>query len=125
LSGIEIDWEQLHDLSGHDPDFERELLQLFLQDSQQQLVQLELAWAESSLNRIRPIAHHIKGAGANVGANAIAQWARQIETAARDQQPVEIQTALKELRSSIEQLKTYLESHLENHMESGNLLESP
>lgn len=116
MSGIEIDWEQLHDLSGHDPDFERELLQLFLQDSQQQLAQLEVAWAELSLNRIRHIAHHIKGAAANVGANAIAQWARQIETAARDQRPVEIPIPLEELRSSIERLKTY--------MESGNPLES-
>jgi HPt (histidine-containing phosphotransfer) domain-containing protein len=104
----DINWNQLHDLSGHDPAFERELLQIFLQDTQTQLARLEAAWAIGDFVEVRLTAHHIKGASANVGAVTLAKWAAQIETAAREQQPDPIQAGVKQLGDSFERLRQKL-----------------
>lgn len=104
----DIDWEQLHELSGHDQEFEQELLQIFLQDSVEQVLHLQTAWAAGNLGEIRQIAHHIKGASANVGAVVISGWAAQIEMAARDNRGETIGRSLDELSQGVEKLKAYL-----------------
>ncbi|HEY9762155.1 MAG TPA: Hpt domain-containing protein [Trichocoleus sp.] len=105
---FEIDWEQLHELSGQDAAFEQELLQLFLEDSLEQMNYLQQAWDQENLPNIRQIAHHIKGASANVGATQISQSAAQIEIAARDGLTENILIPLEELSQSLNRLKLYL-----------------
>ncbi|HEY9881133.1 MAG TPA: Hpt domain-containing protein [Leptolyngbyaceae cyanobacterium] len=107
---IEIDWEQLHELSGHDAAFEQELLQLFIEDSLAQLTHLQQAWSQENFPGMRRIAHHIKGASANVGAVQISQSAAQIELAARDAVKASIQVPLEELTRSLHRLQHYLEN---------------
>lgn len=107
---IEIDWEQLHDLSGQDTVFEQELLQLFLKDSLEQMTYLQQAWHQENLLDIRQIAHHIKGASANVGATRISQAAAQLEIAARDGMKESIPVPLEELGQNLERFRLYLEN---------------
>lgn len=104
----DINWKQLHELSGNDQAFEQELLQIFMEDSHEQLGRLSAAWADGDLNQVRQVAHHIKGASANVGAIAIAHWASQIEAAARSSTADPIAAALDELSQSLQQLEQYI-----------------
>nr|WP_277882474.1 Hpt domain-containing protein [Pseudanabaena sp. FACHB-2040] len=81
------------------------MLQIFLKDSQGQITYLESAWSSHDLAEVRQIAHHIKGASANVGAVTLSTLAAQIEVAARNQQPEAIPQALASLSQSLERLQ--------------------
>ncbi len=74
-----IDAAYLDRVTGGDRQFQRELLQVFVQDCQEQLPQLRQAVAAGNAEDLRKIAHRLKGAGANVGAQAFCQAARELE----------------------------------------------
>jgi len=74
-----IDWEYLHQISDHDPDFEQELLEVFIADTQIHLANIQAAASAQDSQGVRQEAHYIKGASANVGATAIHQLAARLE----------------------------------------------
>jgi CheY-like chemotaxis protein len=61
------------------PDFERELLHMFVRNSQDQIKQLQQAIATDNLQQVEHIAHYLKGASANVGAKLIHTASAQLE----------------------------------------------
>ena len=103
-----INLEQLHQLSGQDPEFELELLQLFIEDSVNQLKNLKIAIANQDTESIRNIAHYLKGASANLGANSMYQSAFQLEGVARDHQLDTAETLLTELKVGLNQVQDYV-----------------
>jgi hypothetical protein len=74
-----IDSAYLDQVSGGDRGFQRELLQVFIQDCETQLPQLRQAIAGYDAERMRRVAHRLKGASSNVGANAFCQVVRELE----------------------------------------------
>lgn len=100
-----IDHQQLESLSGGDEAFEAELLDIYLQDMQQQLQQLELVMAAAKWNQAGELAHYIKGASANVGAVSIAAIAADIETVAGSDQPESMLKFLAHLRQQVDALR--------------------
>ncbi|NEP17332.1 MAG: Hpt domain-containing protein [Leptolyngbya sp. SIO4C1] len=97
---IPFDWQQLSQLAGDDPEFELELLQLFLSDVQASLGQLANAIAVGDTVSAEQIAHYIKGASANVGAIALAAEAAQLEQRAQQGQLTQVQPSLEQLKVS-------------------------
>lgn len=79
----EFDWQQLRQLAGEDPDFEAELLSIFLKDAKSRLKALGAAIEAHDAAAVEEIAHSLRGASANVGASALARSAQQLEHAAR------------------------------------------
>lgn len=106
-----IDRQQLSDLSGGDAGFEAELLQVFIADTLDQLQALEQAIAGANWTQTLQIAHHIKGASANVGAIAIAAAAAEVETAGHRQQSKVILSALARLKQQVSELQSYLQAN--------------
>lgn len=78
----DFDWQQLNQLAGEDPDFETELLAIFLADAEASLSRIEGAIATQNSQSIADTAHSLRGSSANVGARALAAVARQLEQAA-------------------------------------------
>jgi HPt (histidine-containing phosphotransfer) domain-containing protein len=74
-----LDLEHLRQISEGCPEFEQELLQIFLEDSRQHLDVLRQAIAQSNLPQIKRTTHHLKGSSANVGAKRVGAIAMQIE----------------------------------------------
>jgi signal transduction histidine kinase len=74
-----IDSAYLERATGGDSQFQRELLQVFVQDCQNLLPRLRQAVAAGNAEDLRKIAHRLKGASANVGAHAFSQAARELE----------------------------------------------
>ena len=101
----DFDWHQLNQLAGEDPDFAIELLTIFLKDAQNSLASLEDAIAHQSTQAIEEAAHALRGASANVGANAIAQIAQQIELSARSGSVAQARERLQKLRDRIQTLR--------------------
>lgn len=82
---IDIDWEQLHQVSEDDPEFELELLAMLAEDIKIHIADLHQAVIDQDASAIAHEAHYIKGSSANVGIVSIATLAKQIEQLAREQ----------------------------------------
>ena len=78
-----FDLEQLEQLAGGDKAFEKELLQLFVGDTENSLMQLETAINAEDPAAVQSLAHYIKGASANVGAVGLSRAAAQLEALAK------------------------------------------
>ncbi|NEQ30048.1 MAG: Hpt domain-containing protein [Leptolyngbya sp. SIO4C5] len=105
-----IDLEQLQQISGNDPEFEQELLQLFVEDAIAQTEILATAIAQQNGRDIEETAHHIKGSSANVGAVSISQTAAQIEQIAYQQDVAQQQSLLATLKQALSEVRHYLDS---------------
>lgn len=67
-----------------DEEIAREVALAFVESTQELLQQLDGAISEGRADAVRLNAHSIKGAAANIGANALAATAAEIEDAGRD-----------------------------------------
>jgi HPt (histidine-containing phosphotransfer) domain-containing protein len=76
---IDIDWEQLHQVSEDDPEFELELLAMLAEDVKIHIEDLHKAIVNNNTSEIASEAHYIKGASANVGITGLSSLAKQIE----------------------------------------------
>lgn len=101
----DFDWHQLNQLAGEDVDFAIELLDIFLKDAQNSLTLIERAIAAQSTQALEDSAHALKGASVNVGANAIAQIAQQLEQSARKGSVAQAKERFQELRDRIQTLR--------------------
>lgn len=78
-----FDLEQLEQLAGGDKAFEKELLQMFVGDTENSLEQLATAISADNQSAVQELAHYIKGASANVGAVGMSTIAAQLESTAK------------------------------------------
>jgi CheY-like chemotaxis protein len=108
----EIDWNHLHQISDGSKEFELELLQAFVEDTQIHLKNIEDAIATQNLNKLEQAAHHIKGASANVGLIKMQAAAGKLEQQSRHQQLEGALDLLKELQRSLIQLQSFLAAKL-------------
>ena len=77
-----VDRARFLEISGGDPGLERELAQLFLDDTRKRMAHLMEAMNAGLLDDVRRAAHAIKGASANIGAGAFQSAAARLEGAA-------------------------------------------
>jgi HPt (histidine-containing phosphotransfer) domain-containing protein len=103
-----IDWEMIHRLSEGDRQFERELLALFLQDMKSNLGLLADYLSLGSSIKVREVAHHIKGASANVGAGELHRLSSALEMQARYEQLDMCLLLLKSLQTHLDRLHQWL-----------------
>ena len=113
----DFDWQQLRQLSDEDTDFEAELLEMFLQDAERSLKDLELAIASRSIQAVENIAHSLHGASANVGATALALAASQLEQMARSGK---LNNVLTDAQVLLQQIRTHCQS-IRIHLDSAPL----
>jgi HPt (histidine-containing phosphotransfer) domain-containing protein len=106
----DIDWEQLHQVSEDDPEFEFELLTMLAEDVKIHVVDLRQAVIDRDMIAIGHEAHYIKGASANVGIISITASAKQIEQLAHQQLLNDIAPLVEQMAIDLSQLETYLAS---------------
>ena len=94
-----FDQEQLAQLSGGDKAFEKELLQMFLVDTEDSLGQLAAAIVAGDQADVQELAHYIKGASANVGAVALSREAAGLERLAKKGQLTKASSHLRQLQT--------------------------
>ncbi|MEI6428352.1 MAG: response regulator [Pseudanabaena sp. ELA607] len=78
-----IDWDYLHTISGNDLEFEKDLLQTFVESVPDILDALTLAIESADILQIIAQAHLLKGSSASTGIQFIAQLAAAIESAGK------------------------------------------
>jgi HPt (histidine-containing phosphotransfer) domain-containing protein len=107
---VYIDWEQLHQVSEDDPEFELELLTMLAEDVKIHIADLRQATIDRDMMAIASEAHYIKGASANVGIISITAAAKQIEQLAREQLITEIAPIVAQMTIDLDRLETYIAS---------------
>ncbi len=104
-----IDWEPLHQLSQGDTDFELELLQMFVTDTQSHLESTKAAIANRNFQQLERETHHLKGASANVGAIILHRLAEKLERLAQHQHLEGATDLLAELEQSLSHVQALLQ----------------
>lgn len=108
LSASHLDLEQLHRLSDHTPEFELELLKLFLEDSAVHLKAIQQAVSGGDFQQIQQSAHHLKGASASVGATIVQTLAEHLENQLYPNQAPVTAELIARLQFSLTQVQTFL-----------------
>lgn len=107
---MHIDWKSLQRLSDGNPSFELELLKIFLQDSYEHLDLLARAIADNQFEEIEHIAHHLKGASANVGAFVMRDAANELERQARRGSLDEPELLIAAIRESLSIIQAFIQT---------------
>ncbi|MEH1830465.1 MAG: GAF domain-containing protein [Nostoc sp.] len=105
---LAIDWEQLHQISGNDQEFELNLLQLCVEDIKPRLEVIKIAIAHHNFEQIAREAHHLKGASANIGATAMYLAADKLEQLANDQDLRGATNLISELEEFVNRIQDFL-----------------
>jgi CheY-like chemotaxis protein len=95
-----LDPERLDLISGHDAKFRRELLDGFVADAGDYILELGRAAELQDQEALHRVAHRLRGAAANVGAGPLSRLAGRIEAAARRNDLAEIQVRVRELQDA-------------------------
>jgi HPt (histidine-containing phosphotransfer) domain-containing protein len=102
-----IDWDQLVARLG-DEALIRDIVPIFLSDTQTQFAMLATAMQAGETNEVERYAHAIKGAAANIGAQALSEMAYRLECAGRDQALAEMASLHEELFAGFDKLQGFL-----------------
>ncbi len=107
---INIDWEQLHQVSEDDTEFELELLTMLAEDVKIHIGDLRQAVVDRDLMAIAHEAHYIKGASANVGIVNLTALAKQIEQLANEHLITNTAALVEQMAVDLSHLEVYLAS---------------
>jgi CheY-like chemotaxis protein/HPt (histidine-containing phosphotransfer) domain-containing protein len=105
---LPIDWKRLHQLSENNPEFEFELLQMFVEDIQPRLELIKIAIATHDFGQIGQEAHQIKGASANIGATIMHLAAEKLEKLAYNQERRGTNNLISELEEFLKRIQEFL-----------------
>ena len=104
-----IDWNRLHQICDHNQEFELELLQTFVADTQPRLLSLATAIAQRNFIQLSQEAHYIRGASANLGLVTMQVAAELLEQQANEQHLENPAEPLAELRRALDQVRSFLQ----------------
>ncbi|WGV25797.1 GAF domain-containing protein [Halotia branconii] len=108
LNDLPINWEHLHQISENDPEFEINLLEIFVADINEHLEITKAAIAEQNFQQLAREAHQIKGASANVGATAMHIAAQKLEQLAHNQERRGTNNLVTELEEFVKRIQDFL-----------------
>jgi CheY-like chemotaxis protein/HPt (histidine-containing phosphotransfer) domain-containing protein len=104
--------EQIQEIADGDAEFECELIETFLSDSEQQIQLLEVALRARNGEEVRCRAHTLKGSSANAGANDMQEIAYRMEQAGANEEFSRALETLSNLKCAFEEARQYLQTYL-------------
>lgn len=110
-----VDRQFLWEMVGEDPEFEREVLQEFLDTVPLLLQQIQQALQSGDSKSLASAAHTVKGSSRSVGANFLAEIAFGLEKAGKANQLDEAERLVPALLAEWERVKEYIEQQILPH----------
>jgi HPt (histidine-containing phosphotransfer) domain-containing protein len=77
--GAILDWERLMELADSDRDMLKELVSLYLRETEEQMAQLGVAVASNSAREVKRLAHKCAGGSATIGVGRLVGILRELE----------------------------------------------
>lgn len=94
-----------------DKDFIKTILETFINDFEKSIKDLQGAEETKNYENMRKIAHKIKGASYNIGANRLGDIAKQLETCCKNNDLSNILEQIKALKEEYEKTKTFFKNN--------------
>jgi histidine phosphotransfer protein HptB len=110
-ANLPINLEHLRQLSEGDTEFELELLQVFVEDTQSHLDAAISAIAANDYKTLEREVHQIKGASGNVGAEAMQALALVLEQQAQKEELINPSDFIVQLKEYLNQVKAFMASY--------------
>jgi PAS domain S-box-containing protein len=104
----DVDVSALHELTGGDAEFERELIDTFVSSGDKCLEEILEAVRTSDLDTLGKRAHALKGASANIHAHRLAAAASNLELAARSNSLREIGGLVRQVKENLQAVNAQL-----------------
>jgi len=104
----EVDLHALHELTGGDADFERELIDTFVSSGDKCLTEIIAALQANDFETIGKRAHALKGASANIHAHRLSDAASNLESAARTNSAAEIDGLVRQVTENLQAVNAQL-----------------
>ena len=104
----DVDLTALHELTGGDADFERELIETFVASGDKCLADIVEALRTDDYDTVGKRAHTLKGASANIHAHRLSVAASHLENAARAKSLREIDGLVRELKENLRAVNAQL-----------------
>ena len=104
----DVDLSALHELTGGDADFERELVETFVSSGDKCLADIVEAVRASDFETIGKRAHALKGASANIHAHRLSAAASNLESAARANSVREIDGLVRQVKENLRAVNAQL-----------------
>ncbi|MDZ8236803.1 MAG: ATP-binding protein [Nostoc sp. ChiQUE01a] len=108
LVELPIDWGRLHQLSENNPEFEIELLQIFVEDIEARIEIIKMAIAGEDFEQLARETHQIKGASANMGVTTMHLAAEKLEQLAYNQERQGTNNLISELEEFVKRIQEFL-----------------
>ncbi|HEV2105368.1 MAG TPA: Hpt domain-containing protein [Candidatus Eisenbacteria bacterium] len=109
---FDFDASQLDAVTGGDSDFEREVLETFLDSAPKDVARVCAALTTNDGQAASAAAHALKGAGAAIGGRGLAAAAKAVELAARAGEFDAAPALVGRLRSEFDELSAYLRTRI-------------
>ncbi|MEW6304148.1 MAG: response regulator [Verrucomicrobiota bacterium] len=109
-----VDMERLNDFSSGDPDSLRELVDVYLQQTEGQLAKMRVALAANDARELERVAHSCAGASATCGMRDIVPHVRELERMGHDRNLTGGEVPLAKSETEFARIRTYLEEHLKS-----------
>lgn len=103
-----VDLEHLEAICGGDLEFEQEVLQMFVEDTVENLEAARKALGKRDCEALGHNAHQIKGSSANVGVPSITAIASRLETQARQKNLVNAPELIDSLTELLAQVRAFI-----------------
>ena len=107
-----LDLKRIHETSDGDLEFERDLIELYLEDSHNVLEKLARGFQTKDLSAIRQMAHTMKGSSANIGATILENKASKIENSVMESNMDDLITMKNALMTAYSRTKEALAFYL-------------
>jgi CheY-like chemotaxis protein len=105
---MDVDMDALRELTGGDLEFERELVETFVNSGDQCLAEIIAALSVSDMETIGKRAHALKGASANIHAHTLTAAASNLENAARRNSVQEVDELVRQLKLRLQAVNARL-----------------
>ncbi len=109
---VEFDYTQLDAITGGDEEFEREVLQEYLNSAPNDLGKLREAIGKADAAATSAAAHALKGASATIGAKSFAAIALELEHAGKHNELANAPAALQRLCAEFVDLEVLLKARI-------------
>jgi len=106
-----LDWERLMEMADNDRDMLKELVSLYLQETEQQMEQLGAAVASSSAPEVKRLAHKCAGGSVTIGVGRLVPLLRELEHQGEEGQLEASNLLYKKARKEFGILRDHLELH--------------
>ena len=110
-TNLPIDVEHLHQISEGDTEFELELLQVFVEDTQEHIAKARLAISLQDYQLLSREAHHMKGSSGNVGSHAMQALAHELENLSKQQSIEQTDAILVQLEQQLLQVQDFMKTY--------------